>query len=149
MVAIERVRVAFTGFPGGPGVSTFYASNAGAMTGALWNMYDNLKTRMPANVAIQVETAGDTIDADTGALTGSWSIAPLVQLFGTQPGAYSAPSGAALTWLTNTVLNGSRVRGRTFVVPLWGGRVRHQRHPGSHIARVPPDGRSELPDLDG
>jgi hypothetical protein len=33
-------------------------------------------------------------------------------------GAYSAPSGAVLHWLTGTVRNGRRLRGRTFIVPL-------------------------------
>lgn len=120
MVAIERVRVSLTGFKGGPGVSTFYAVNAGALVPALHAMYDALRTKMPLPVTINVENSGDILEATTGELQGSWSVAPVTQLLGVSAAAYSAPSGACLTWLTTTVANGKRVKGRTFLVPMQG-----------------------------
>ena len=40
---------------------------------------------------------------------------------GSSSGAYSATSGACITWRTATVVNNKLVRGRTFIVPLSGG----------------------------
>lgn len=118
MAQIDRIRVALTGFPGGPGVCTFYAKNATTMGTPLQNLWGVLLLRMPVNVSLQVASAGDRIDDTTGALVGSWSIAPQVGLVGAAAGVYAGPVGLALSWLTSTVADGKRIRGRTFAVPM-------------------------------
>ena len=118
MAGIDRIRVSLTGFNGAPGVCTFYAINAPSVIGFVQSLWTAVITKMPTVVAAQVEGFGDTIEDTTGVISGSWSIAQPPQLHGGASGPYSAPSGACLTWLTGTVLDGRRVRGRTFLVPM-------------------------------
>lgn len=73
---------------------------------------------MPTEVKIQIEPFGDTIDDSNGGLVGSWADTPIGQISGSDVGPYAAPCGASIRWLTNTIVDGSRPTGRTFVVPL-------------------------------
>lgn len=117
MTNIDRVRVALTGFPGGPGVCTFYGLNGTTLVPPLRALWGSLATAMPGDVSIKVISNGDTIEDTTGALTGSWSIADATGVVGTGTTGYAAPIGAVITWLTDTILDKHRVKGRTFVVP--------------------------------
>jgi hypothetical protein len=118
VVNIQRVRVALTGFPGAPGVSTFYALDGAAMLAPLRALYQNRRTNFPSDVRFTFETIGDIIDPLTGDLMGTWTGTNPGDVVGTDSGIYSAPSGLAVTWLTGDVLDGRRLRGRTFMVPL-------------------------------
>lgn len=118
MTNIDRIRVALTGFIGAPGVCTFYGTNGPSLFPAVQAMWGSLATKMPPTVSVTVEPFGDSIEDTTGAITGSWSIAPATGFAGGASGPYSAPSGACLTWLTDSVLDGRRIKGRTFLVPL-------------------------------
>lgn len=82
--------------------------------------WQSIAPMLPPSVHITPERVGDTIEDTTGALTGSWVGGVVTASVGGAGGAYSAPTGAVVTWLTTTVLDGKRVRGRTFVVPLAG-----------------------------
>lgn len=84
---------------------------------ALW---EDLLTRMPNDVTAQVEAVGDVLNATTGELTGEWSHAAFTALTGTLTGGFAAPAGACIDWMTDTILDSHRVRGRTFVVPIGG-----------------------------
>ena len=122
MTELARVRVAWTGFPGAPGVSTFYALSSTGVVGHLDTMFGAILAYFPADVTLLVEETGDLIEDTTGALTGAWSSSPVTPRVGIGSGAYSAPSGAAITWKSSTILDGKRLRGRTFLVPLTGTR---------------------------
>lgn len=117
MTAIQRLRIGWTGFPGAPGVTTMYFTDAASSQGAVQTLLDSLVGNLPLDVTVQQEASGDIITAETGALTGTWTgtVEPPVQ--GLNPSVYAAPIGFQFQWLTNTVLDGHRVRGKTFVVP--------------------------------
>ena len=76
---------------------------------------------LPGDVHLQVQSSGDIIESGTGSLGGSWGHAPQAAIQGTSAGAYAAPSGFCVTWTADTVLDGHRVKGRTFFVPMGGG----------------------------
>lgn len=107
-----------TGFAGGPGVSTFYCLDPATFVIALRAFYGSIPQVFPNDVTITVEGSGDVINDATGALTGSWITAEAAGTVGGDAGLYAAPAGAAIGWLTSTVVDGSRLAGRTFLVPL-------------------------------
>jgi hypothetical protein len=76
---------------------------------------------VPVNTSVQVESGGDTIDDATGELVGAWSIAPAAGYAGANASPYAAPAGACITWLTPDILDGRRIKGRTFIVPIGSG----------------------------
>lgn len=120
MANIDRVRVSLTGFGGAPGVATYYGLSGPALFPSVVALWGGLAELMPASVSIKTENSGDTLNDATGDLVGSWSIAPTTGVVGVSTDVYAAPSGAAITWLTQTITAGRRLKGRTFVVPLAG-----------------------------
>lgn len=118
MTAIQRQRVVWTGFPGGPGVSTFYFTNAASAQSAVTALFASLANFYPGDVTTHVEPGGDILEDTSGTLTGVWAGTLQTDTKGVDSAAsYSAASGALLRWETATIRNGSRLRGRTFVVP--------------------------------
>lgn len=119
-MAMNRIRAVWSGFIGGPGVSTFYSTDVTNDLPRIYAFFNALVSMLPLAVSIQVENAGDIIDETTGRLIGSWigSVQPPVQ--GTTGGAYSAPTGLVVNWETGVVQDGSRLRGKTFIVPAAG-----------------------------
>lgn len=120
MANVNRVRAAFEGFPGGPGVSTFYCLNPEAFLPVLRGWLQDFAGYLPLTVGVQVEATGDIIDSISGVLTGTWNAALPERVNGAATGSYAAPAGVCVNWLTGTVLDGHRLRGRTFMVPLGG-----------------------------
>ena len=118
MVNISRVRTELTGFTGQPGVSTMYFLDAIPPVAAVRAFWQALTPLMPATMSAQVVNSGDIIDDSTGDLVTTWVAAAQAVVSGTGTAAYSAPSGASVQWLTSTILDSHRVRGRTFVVPI-------------------------------
>lgn len=120
MAALQRVRMAWSGFPGGPGVSTFYALDATTLLTPLRVMAASMEPRLPLDVSLVVEPTGDIIESTTGEITGSWTGSTAAGVTGTSSGAYSAPTGFVTEWLTELHLSGRLLRGRTFWVPAGG-----------------------------
>lgn len=119
MVALNRVRVGWTNWPGAPGVSTFYLSSSTTSLGPLKTFFTAIKDMLPNTLTTDVPNAGDVIDSATGHITGGWtgsgggttsSLAAAA--------AYSGASGALIRWNTDGILNGRRLVGRTYLVPL-------------------------------
>lgn len=117
---MDRVRVVWSGFPGGPGVSTFYAVSGAAILGPLRSFFVGEAAGLPSDVTIQVENTGDTLDPATGRLTGAWAGDPQVAVSGTTNGPYAAPVGMMIRWTTGAIADGHRIKGRTFMVPQQG-----------------------------
>jgi hypothetical protein len=117
---IDRVRVDWEGMPGGPGVNTFYALDGVVLRSALGDFYNQIAPIVPANITFQIHFGGDTIDSSSGDLTGSWGVSGRGPQAAEAVGPYSAPTGAVVTWDTGVVFDGSRLRGRSFLVPLVG-----------------------------
>lgn len=119
MAPIHRVRTTWTGMTGGPGVSTMYCTDISPFRTALAAFWLNVYDYIPATTLLTVEATGDIIDGTSGELTGAWTDGTPHLLPGAAPNAgYSAASGAVVNWLTNTILDGKRLRGKTFMVPL-------------------------------
>lgn len=120
MVNLNRVRVQLDGFEGGPGLMTFYTLDTATFLESLHTLLTGLASNMPAPVRMTIVPFGDVIESTTGDLVGAWGGTAQAVVQGVQGGAYSAPTGAIIRWATTTILDGHRVRGRTFIVPLTG-----------------------------
>lgn len=121
MANIAKVVVSWTGFMGAPGYGVHYKVSAGLVTSYLRTFYDAVKTLIPSSVSIQVPSSGDIVDDVTGVITGSWSTAANAVVVGTPGTGYVGGAGAVVRWNSAGIVNGRRVRGRTFLVPLIGG----------------------------
>lgn len=122
---IMRYRLTWTGGPIGTGYTTLFATGTAAQTfadGAAAFFVAALGTGaaggLPSGVSVAGDSFVDIIDTPTGLLTDSQAITAPATLAGANTQQYAAPAGAVVTWSTLGVVNGQRVRGRTFFVPL-------------------------------
>lgn len=117
-MAIDRIRVPWTGGRGGAGVSTFYALDATTAVDPLHDFFDALKALVPASITWSFAGSGDTIDETDGTLTGSWAGTGQANVVATGSDTNVAdPVGAVINWETTQIRYGHRVKGRTFIVP--------------------------------
>lgn len=121
MTDLYRVRTVLSGFPGGPGIATMYSLDVATFVASLHTFWNDIAARVPSDFHAQVQNTGDIITDTTGELTGAWSASSVASVTGSDSAAYAAPAGAVVRWQTETILDGRRLRGRTFVVPLGGG----------------------------
>lgn len=126
-MAIHRVTVQWNGFVGAPGYSNFFFAGAATSVEAdasvlrVAQFFTQLSSVLPSDIVLDFPDEVENVDEATGALTG-YAARSASAMF-TPPagvGGYSAPSGGVISWLTDTVNRGRRVRGRTFIVPLDG-----------------------------
>lgn len=119
---MNRVRVAWSGFNGGPGVSTFYLGNTTTDMTALKAFFNSVSTYTPGPVTFTIPALGDQINDTDGLITGSWN--------GTNGGtvtssggsaAYAGAAGLCVDWLSSAIIDGRRRQGRTFIVPAVTG----------------------------
>jgi len=120
MTEIYRVRSGWTGFPGGPGVTTMYFLDVATAVASVHTFFNDVSNRIPSDVTIQVENTGEILEDTTGDMTGAWSSDAVAGVNGVMSGKYAAPVGACVDWNTDTITAGRRLRGRTFLVPLGG-----------------------------
>lgn len=117
------IRIAWTGFTGGPGVSTFYSDGSSLPDlASLRTFLLNLAGVAPTGVTLTFPTSGESIDPADGSLVGSWTVgsAP-ASVPGTGSGAVCSAQGCMVVWTTNEIADGRNVRGRTFGVPSAAG----------------------------
>jgi hypothetical protein len=117
VVNISRLRSVWSGFVGGPGVSTMYFLDTDTAVESVHAFWTELIAQIPDVVSIQVESTGDVIDDETGELQGAWVAEPVAAINCSGSGNYAAPVGAVINWLTGDIAHGHRLRGKTFVVP--------------------------------
>lgn len=85
---------------------------------AIVQAYNAINPLMPNNVNVTIPSSGDTIEDTTGTLVDVWT-ASGGGTFPTQGAPLAAAGvGACVTWTTGGIVNGRRLRGRTFLVPL-------------------------------
>nr|CRY94107.1 hypothetical protein [uncultured prokaryote] len=115
----------WTGFNGAPGYTNFFFADAAdevtaeSMITSVVAFFSDLQSALPEAVTISVDSEVALIDEASGELESYVNVtSDIPSITGAQPGSFSAPSGAVINWLTNTVNRGRRVRGRTFMVPL-------------------------------
>lgn len=125
-----RVRVAATGWSGGPGLNTFYFKHDGDVDNlaAAQLAHDRVHTAFvdsaglyPINHIRTVSPLVDVLDEVTGNITNTHTVTPSADVPGaTGDSSMSAPSTALLVrLLTTTFLSGRRLQGRAFLSPLY------------------------------
>lgn len=123
MVDIARLRVGWTGVPGG-GVSTFYSleADASAAMAALHDFFTGIRDSVAPAVTWDFPSVGDVLDSGTGSLVGSWTGGTLANVTGnaTDPDR-AAGVGARIQWETDAIIGGRRVRGATYITDLGTG----------------------------
>jgi hypothetical protein len=127
------VKAVWSGFTGSPGTSTFYVgtglTGAGDPTPAdlttavasIRQFFNACAGNLAASVVISFDGQAVTIDPTTGAVTGITTYTPPSNVAGTGASSVAAPAGASVKWITAGVVNGRRVAGRTYLVPLYAG----------------------------
>ena len=114
-----RVRIAWAGWPGAPGVTTLFTNVLGGPNlAAIRTFIDGLKVYIPAGITLQIENSGQIIDTTTGKATSAWSGATQTVVTGTGTGGWAAPAGLLIHWKTGVFVNGREMRGRSFFVPV-------------------------------
>ena len=131
MTTLNRVRVQGYGYPGGPGVSTFYFLDTTTACDSLYTLFNGFQGATPNSVNYLVESAGDQIEDTTGELVGAWSATPESIVDCSNTSSYQGPTGVLLKWHTDTILDGHRVSGQTFMVPIAAGVFDNTGHVGS------------------
>lgn len=124
-----RVTARWTGFSGAPGYSNFYFSSGFLDGGVLGEEAELLAERvrvsftqigglLPAGSSVTVMPEIPVIDSDTGVAQDFISIDQPEPVEAGTSTSYAGPAGAVVTWRTNDLRNGRRIRGRTFLVPI-------------------------------
>jgi hypothetical protein len=123
MAQYVRILSRWTGGPSSPGLTVM---NVGDLTPftlanitAVKNFWDALAGIIPTAYSIQVDPVVERHNTETGALVGTevagTAPAPTV---GTYALAWGAGVGCRISWQTGAVVNGHRVQGRTYIVPV-------------------------------
>lgn len=121
MATLRKVPVVWATGAGGPGLSVFYSDTADDITVLLGTFFNAIKASFPPVVAWTIPAAGDTIDSTTSQPNGVWSGGTAASIAGTGGATYMAGTGGMVRWLTGSILNGRKVYGRTFLLPLFNG----------------------------
>lgn len=119
MATLDRLRVQLAGGGvAGPGVMTLYTLGLGGdLQDAAETLMISLQGLLPNDVSFTFPGAGDSIEDSTGELVGSWTGGGSTVTAGTGTGPFMLGTGFGITWATNGIVAGRRVKGRTFVVP--------------------------------
>jgi hypothetical protein len=128
MTLMYRVRVATSGWTGGPGLSTFYFQGSTDPTAADDSGAQACVDRVQVGIAgvlglfptvhtWAIEAVVDVLTASTGALTASYAVDPGTDQNGVNALGYG-PTAAMIcsSLITSSIVAGKRLRGRTF----WG-----------------------------
>jgi hypothetical protein len=117
---LNKYKVSWFG-PVGPAWSTFYQDASGVQNfnTHLRTFFEAIKTLLHSGWKWQYVTSVDQIDPYTGNLTGTITKATGADTVG---GDVSTPfavgAGVLVTWKTGVIVDGRRLSGRTFLVPL-------------------------------
>ena len=121
----HQYRVQWSGTTGGTGFSVLNARLSGAALGTGPQQFaDNVRAfflglqfALPNEVVLSFNSEVLELDTSTGQLLQVHPVTPPNNVAGSATGSYAHASGIRLDWLTPSVLNGRRLRGRTYLVP--------------------------------
>lgn len=125
-----RVRVVSNGWTGAPGLNTFYFAHNSSATAVVQADADAVVARVqsvfathtalwPTNWTCNVEEAVDVIDVESGDIVAQFTAPTTAGITGTSSnGMGPSTIGLCLTQNTALFVNGRRLRGRTFLVPI-------------------------------
>lgn len=95
-----------------------FAGDVGAPDpAAILAAYDAVKANIPNNVTMTIPNTGEVIEDTTGELLSVWTGSGGGTVTGTASPAQAAGVGACVSWRTGGIVDGRRLRGRTFLVP--------------------------------
>lgn len=123
---IMRVRTTISGLQGLPGVSTFYfrgttttpiTADVTDVVARVRAFFSSSSGAFPALVSLQVLGDVDVIDEANGTLTDQLSVTAPAVVPGSSGVALPFASAVLLTHNTGGILNGRRLRGRSFLSP--------------------------------
>lgn len=121
MVDLNVIRVTWTGINGMPGVSTFYREgDVTSFTPKLTTFFGSIANYVPSGITWSVPSSGVVIDSATGLAKASWIGPVQTPVTSSATGGYAGPGGAVIQYETGLFLEGRRLRGKTFVVPING-----------------------------
>lgn len=127
---IFRITVKWTGLQGGNGFTNFHfepVPEAGPITqnminvaaGKVENFLVALRPYRPSYSFTEIDPQVVELDENSGDYRAFWGVATAAPTAGTSAvGPHSAAAGAVVNLSTANVLNGRRVRGRVFLVPI-------------------------------
>lgn len=118
-MAIQRIPVVWSGIPTGPGVSVFYGAEGSVVNDDLSTFFTAIKGLIPTGTSIIIPSSGDTISEATGDVAGTWTGAAGGSIVCNGAASHAAGVGGVVQWMTGGIVNGRRVKGRTFLVPLF------------------------------
>lgn len=119
MAGLDQVIVNWIGPGHSPKVSIFFSDADGdvaAFRNNLSVMLNAIAAYQSNQYSFRIDTSGDTFDEASGALIGSWTDSTLQSgtgLYSGQPMPDAAQ--VLLRWTTGQIVNGRRLRGRTYV----------------------------------
>lgn len=125
-MAIMRVRTTISGSQGLPGVFTMYfngsttspsSGDAADVCARVRTFLDAIKTVFPNTTTLQVLGTVDTLLPADGQLITSLAVTPPASVAGTSPSALPAATAILLQHNTGVIVNGRRIRGRSFLSP--------------------------------
>jgi hypothetical protein len=127
-----RVRTVFSGWDGGPGLSTFYFTNtsenstaAGIVVGRVHQFWADLVPVFAVGTAIDVDRNVDVLNPASGEVTNTLSVGAQSQVVGTGSSNAQAPASVAILMQLGTAewVAGRRIRGRVFISPITSNAV--------------------------
>lgn len=122
-----RVRVALSGWPGGPGLSTFYFGTLNDDAAAAVRVVEYVHSAFtatwndvyPPNVSMQVSGDVDVLDSATGAITDTLAVTAPAAVAGVASSEFAPIATALLARLTTpNFIAGRRLRGRIYFCPI-------------------------------
>lgn len=128
-MTVSRVTAVWTGWPGGPGFSSFHFGNligseqlgVDAVHRLLRGIYSasgsTSGSRLPLGVTINLNVDVEHYVDETGELESVVSTTEPEPIEGIYPDAWSSAVGICASWTTSQINRGRRIRGRTFFVP--------------------------------
>jgi len=127
MVDVYRISSIWQGFQGAPGYTRLSfmgltdASKLNTAGASIRNFFNALATQLPNGATITVQPTVAIHEMSNGELLREETMSsPPTIVTGTSTAGtlYSGGVGVYINWITNSVYNGHKVRGRSFLVPM-------------------------------
>lgn len=119
MPNVLKYQVSWSNFPGQPGVSTFFFQPSTSDFTPVRTFFEAIKGRLVNGLQLAYPSVCDLLDVASGQVVGVQSATVLANTTSTATTQlYAGSAGSIVKWVTNGFVNGHRVAGRTFLVPL-------------------------------
>lgn len=131
-MSIIRLGLTWQGFSGAPGYTNLHFITAegqppgeappqadlDAIPVKVRTFFNAIAIYLPSGVSVGFPGLVDEFDTATGELLDTHNVPVSAVVNGSSSGNYSSAAGACVNWHATGIVNGRRLRGRTFLVPL-------------------------------